>query len=741
MLKLLRYLRPFTREIAVIFLLLFGQAMADLALPGYLANIANVGISQQGIENAVPQAIRQSEMDKLTMFMDAEVESKVSGDYTLLDRDSLAADAYAEEVKTYPALADEPVYVLQAGDEADIAALDTVFSRVIPVVSAIESDGATLLSAAGVQVPSGADPFEVLRELSTEQLARVKSAVAQQSAGMSETLAKQYDIAYISNEYRALGVDVVGVQRTYMLKIGLLMLLLTLAAAAASVSVGYLSSGVAARLGQNLRRDQFNRVINFSSTELDRFSTASLITRSTNDVTQIQVLIAMMFRSLFYAPILGIGGILKVMSSDSSMLWIIGAAVGAMVTFIVLMFRFMLPRFAAIQKLIDRLNLVARQFLTGQIVIRAFNTRAHEEAKFDEANAELTSTNLLVNRVMMLMMPVIMLVMNGTMILVVWVGSHQVDIGSMQVGDMMAFIQYSMQIIMSFLFVSFMFVMIPRASISANRISEVLETQPVLVEPRNPRSYSGELKGVVRFENVSFHYPSAENDVLSDISFTAEQGRTTAFIGSTGSGKSTLVNLIPRFYDVTAGRVLVDGIDVREVSTHDLREKIGYVPQKAVLFSGTVASNIRYGDEDATDDEVAKYAAIAQARDIVEGNNKGWDAEVAQGGNNLSGGQKQRLCIARALARKPELYIFDDSLSALDFKTEAALRKALSAETSGATVLIVAQRISSIMGADQIVVLDNGRVAGVGTHKELMRDCEVYRELALSQLSSRELNR
>ena len=741
MLKLIKYLRPFRREIAVIFLLLFGQAMADLALPGYLANIANVGISQHGIENAVPQAIRESEMDKLTVFMDAATASRVSRGYALLDRDSLSPSVYAGQVETYPALADEPIYVLLASDEAELAELDAAFGRAIPVVSAIETNGAALLAAAGINVPAGADPFQVLEDLSSEQLAKVQSAVAQQTAGMSETLARQYDITYISNEYQAIGMDVVGIQTAYMLNIGLLMLLITLAAAAASISVGYLSSGVAARLGQHLRRDQFRKVVNFSNTELDRFSTASLITRSTNDVTQIQMLIVMMFRSLFYAPILGVGGILKVLNSNSSMLWIIAAAVAAMVVFIALMFRFMLPRFEAIQKLIDRLNLVARQFLTGQIVIRAFNTHRHEEAKFDEANAELTATGLLVNRVMMLMMPVIMLVMNGTMILIVWVGSHQVDAGSMQVGDMMAFIQYSMQIIMSFLFVSFTFIMIPRASISANRISEVLETQPVIEEPKVPRRYEGDVRGVVRFENVSFRYPSAETDVLCDISFTAEQGRTTAFIGSTGSGKSTLVNLIPRFYDVTAGRVLVDGIDVREVSTHDLREKIGYVPQKAVLFSGTVGSNIRYGDEDATDDEVAKYAAIAQARDIIEGSDKGYEAEVSQGGNNLSGGQKQRLCIARALARKPELYIFDDSLSALDFKTEAALRKALAAETSGATVLIVAQRISSIMGADQIVVLENGRVAGIGTHRELMQDCEVYREIALSQLSSRELNR
>ena len=741
MLKLIRYLRPFTRVIAVIFVLLLGQAMADLALPGYLANITNVGISQHGVENAVPQAIRQTEMDRLTLFMSAPARTTASDDYALLDRNSLDATAYAESVKTYPALANEPIYVLRADDKAEIAALDTIFSKTIPIVAAIERGGAAMLAASGIQVPAGADPFEVIEQLSLDQIAGLQSAVAQQTAAVPHTLAKQYDIAYISNEYQTLGMDIGGVQTAYMIKIGLLMLLLTLAGVTASVSVGYLSAGIAAGLGQNLRRQQFNKVVNFSNTELDRFSTASLITRSTNDVTQIQLLMTMMFRSLFYAPILGIGGILKVLNADSSMLWIIGAAVGAMVAFIAIMFTFMLPRFAAIQRLIDRLNLVARQFLTGQIVIRAFNTRTHEEAKFEEANAQLTKTNLFVNRIMMLMMPVMMLVMNGTMILIVWMGSHQVDAGSMQVGDMMAFIQYSMQIIMSFLFVSFMFIMIPRASISANRISEVLETKPVIEEPATPKRYAGELKGVVEFDNVSFHYPSAEDDVLRDISFTARPGQRTAFIGSTGSGKSTLVNLIPRFYDVTAGKVLVDGVDVRDVSTHDLREKIGYVPQKAVLFSGTVASNIRYGDENATDSEVAKYAEIAQALDIVAGSDQGYETAVSQGGNNLSGGQKQRLCIARALARKPEIFVFDDSLSALDFKTEAALRRALASETAGATVLIVAQRISSIMGADQIVVLDDGQVCGIGTLKELMQGCEVYREIALSQLSSRELSR
>jgi ATP-binding cassette subfamily B protein len=451
------------------------------------------------------------------------------------------------------------------------------------------------------------------------------------------------------------------------------------------------------------------------------------------------MMMVMLFRLVFYAPILAAGGIIKVLGTDRSMLWIIAAAVGTMLMMMAIIFVIALPKFKSVQKLVDKLNLVTREILSGLMVIRAFNTQENEERKFDAANTDLTKTNLFINRVMVFMMPVMMLVMNGVMLLIVWVGAHQVDAGSMQVGNMMAFMQYAMQIIFSFLMMSMVFIMVPRASVSADRITQVLETDPVITDPKEPQKFNGELKGTVEFQDVSFRYPGAEDDVLKNITFTAKPGQTTAFIGSTGSGKSTLINLIPRFYDATNGKVLVDGVGVRDVTQHDLRDKIGYVSQQAVLFSGTIESNIRYANEKATDTEVAKYAETAQALDFVNTSELGYATAVSQGGTNLSGGQKQRLAIARALAKKPEIYIFDDSLSALDFKTDAALRRALKKETSNATVLIVTQRVSTVMGAEQIVVLNNGEVAGIGTHKKLMENCNVYREIALSQLSKEEL--
>jgi ATP-binding cassette subfamily B protein len=545
---------------------------------------------------------------------------------------------------------------------------------------------------------------------------------------------------YIAAQYQALGMNIGSIQNKYLIRIGGLMLLLTLASAAASITVGFLSARVAAGMGRNMRKQLFVRVESFSNTEFDKFSTASLITRSTNDITQIQMLMVMLFRIAFYAPILGIGGILKVINADTSMLWIIAAALGIILTMMLVMFTVALPKFKAMQTLIDKLNLVMREILTGLMVIRAFNTQKHEEERFDKANQDLTKTNLFINRaVLVFMMPAVMFLMNAIMILIIWVGAHRVDAGTMQVGSMMAFMQYAVQIIMAFLFLTIIFVMLPRASVSAQRISEVLETEPVIVDPEKPQKFSSSLKGTVEFKDVTFRYPSAEDDVLKHISFVAKPGQTTAFIGSTGSGKTTLINLIPRFYDVSSGKVLVDGVDVREVTQHDLRAKIGYVSQKAVLFSGTIESNIKYANENATEAEVAHYAEIAQATDIIKESEQGLATAVSQGGTNLSGGQKQRLAIARALAKKPEIYIFDDSLSALDFKTDRALRQALKTETSDATVLIVTQRVSTVMSAEQIVVLDNGEIAGVGTHKDLMQTCKVYQEIALSQLSKEEL--
>jgi ATP-binding cassette, subfamily B, multidrug efflux pump len=726
--------------ILLIFFLLFGQAMADLSLPGYMSDIVNVGIQQNGIENSIPQAVRASEFDKITLFMTDAEKAQVDASYIKLDRASLSADQYAKYLKTYPDLAGEAVYILNTSDKNQNKQLDAIFRVYIPAVLTIEQEGLSSFdSQLNISIPAGTDPFTVLAQLSTSQLTLVRNAIITNEAGIPESTLRQYSTNYISVEYKALGMKVSSIQTRYMLRIGLFMLLLTVAGASASVIVGFMSARIAAGLGRDLRRRLFVRVEDFSNTEFDKFSTASLITRSTNDITQIQMLMVMLFRFVFYAPILAIGGIIKVIGADRSMLWIIAAAVGTLLTMMIITFIIAIPKFQSLQKLIDKLNLVTREILTGMMVVRAFNMQKREEEKFDVANADLTRTNLFVNRLMVFLMPVMMLVMNGVMLLIIWVGAHQVDAGTTQVGSIIAFMQYAMQIIMAFLMISVVFVMIPRASVSAERVSEVLETEPVINDPVKPARYNDNIQGVVEFKNVSFRYPGAEDDVLKDITFTARGGETTAFIGSTGSGKSTLVNLIPRFYDATGGQVIVDGLDVRDVAQHDLREKIGYVSQKAILFSGTIASNIKYGGENATDDEVARYGEIAQANDFILTSDQGYQTQVTQGGTNLSGGQKQRLAIARALAKRPEIYIFDDALSALDFKTDAELRKAMKKETGGATVLIVTQRVSTVMNAEQIVVLDNGAVAGIGTHKKLMEDCSVYREIALSQLSKEEL--
>jgi ATP-binding cassette subfamily B multidrug efflux pump len=737
--KLIKHLKPFVWSIVAIFVLLFAQAMADLSLPGYMANIVNVGIQQNGIENSVPEAISTSEFNKLTLFMTDSEKAQVTGEYILLSKQNLSNADYAKYLKTYPQLATTPLYKLNTTDKTKIAQLNTILVKSISPVFAIEQNGLAAYAGNTLQIPTGVDPFVLIAQLPPDQLAEIRSVAEKQINAVPSTMLTQFSVTYISAQYKALGMNTNSIQTKYMLRIGTLMLLLTLAAAACSITVGYLSARIAAGMGRNMRKQLFERVESFSSTEFDKFSTASLITMSTNDITQIQMLMVMLFRIVFYAPILGVGGIIKVLDADRSMLWIIAAAVGAILTMMMVMFTIALPKFQSMQKLVDKLNLVMREILSGLMVIRAFNTQKHEEERFDIANNDLTKTSLFVNRVLVFMMPAMMLLMNGVMILIVWVGAHQVDAGTMQVGNMMAFMQYAMQIIMAFLMVSIVFVMLPRASVSAVRISEVLETEPVIKDPEKPEKFTSNLKGVVEFQNVVFRYPNAEDDVLKNITFTAKSGQTTALIGSTGSGKSTLINLIPRFYDVTAGKVLVDGIDVRNVTQHDLRDKIGYVSQKAVLFSGTIESNIRYANENATNEEVAKYAETAQALDFVNDGGQGYATIVSQGGTNLSGGQKQRLAIARALAKRPEIYIFDDSLSALDFKTDMALRKALKKETSSATVLIVTQRVSTIMGADQIVVLDNGEIAGIGTHRELMNTCKVYQEIALSQLSKEEL--
>ena len=556
---------------------------------------------------------------------------------------------------------------------------------------------------------------------------------------LGDSMIVQAAAAPVKAEYAALGMDTGKLSSDYIIHIGMLMLLVTLLSGACTITVGYLASRTAAGLARDLRRNVFQKVESFSSTEFDKFSTASLITRSTNDITQIQMVVIMMMRMVFYAPIIGVGGVIRAVGKSANMWWIIALAVVVLLGLILTVFSIALPKFKIIQTLIDRLNLVTRENLSGMMVIRAFNMQPFEEKRFDTANKDLTSTTLFINRVMVVMMPVMMMVMNGLTLVIIWVGAHQVAQSSMQVGDMMAFMQYAMQIVMAFLMLAMMFIILPRAAVSGDRIADVLETKPVINDPQNPSDFTEPFKATIEFRNVYFRYPGAEEDVLHNISFTAQPGQTTALIGTTGSGKSTIVSLIPRFYDVTEGTVFVDGIDIREVSQHELRTKIGYIPQKGTLFSGTIESNLLYGDENATDEELKLAADIAQATEFISSKPEGLQTEVAQGGMNVSGGQKQRLAIARALVKKAPIYIFDDSFSALDFKTDAALRKSLKEHTGSSTMMIVTQRIATIKNAEQIIVLDEGKIVGKGTHDELMKDSEVYRGIALSQLSIEEL--
>lgn len=722
MLKLMKYLKPFVISVFAIVVLLLVQAICDLSLPDYTSHIVNVGIQQGGIENAVPKAIRKSEFDKLLLFMNEGEKTKAAENYTLLDKDNMSNTDYKGYLKKYPRLADEPIYILSTNDKKVIDELNLIIGKNILILSGLEKNGL-----------SGQNTIPL------SQLETIKKKIDEKLAGMPGSMITQAAVSYVHGEYNALGMNTDKIQSNYILYAGGIMLLIALLSMAASVVVGYLASRVAAGLGRNLRKSVFRRVIGFSNSEFDKFSTASLITRSTNDIQQVQTLMVMLLRIVFYAPILGIGGVIKVYNSNSSMWWTIAVAVAAILLLVFTLFGVAIPKFKIVQKLVDKLNLVTREILTGIPVIRAFSTQKHEEKKFDKANRELTRTNLFVSRAMTLMMPAMMLIMNGTTLLIIWVGGHQVDQGVMQVGNMIAFMQYAMQIIMAFLMISMVSVMLPRASVAAQRIDEVVETEFTIKDPEKAKHFSENSKGYIEFEKVSFRYPGAEEDVLSDISFSAKPGQTTAFIGSTGSGKTTLINLIPRFYDVTAGRILIDGIDIRDVTQHEIRGKIGYVPQKGVLFSGTIESNLSYGVKAASANELEKSAEIAQAIGFIREKPEGFETPISQGGTNVSGGQKQRLAIARALTKKPRIYIFDDSFSALDFKTDALLRKALKEETGDCTVLIVAQRISSIMNADQIIVLDEGKVAGIGTHKELMKSCEVYREIALSQLSKEEL--
>ena len=718
MIKLMKYLKKSAGYVALIIALLFLQAYCDLSLPDYTSKIVNIGIQQKGIEDGVPEKIRKTSMDGLELFMSQEDISQLETAYT----------------------EDGELYVLKDIDKDTRASLNEILGKPMLMLGGLtmenEASGEML---AQMGIPEGADPVEAVAQMPEDARAQMTESMGEKFRDMPDSMITQAAVSYVQAEYEALGEDIDELQMKYIGEAGLKMILMALLIMAASISVVFLSAKVAASLGHDIRGDIYRKVIGFSSNEYNKFSTASLITRSTNDVQQVQMTMAMMFRIVLYAPIIGIGGVLRVLETDSSMTWILGVGVVLILVIIGLLFSIAMPRFTKLQTLIDRLNLVTREILTGIPVIRAFSREKHEEDRFEDANKVLTKTNLFVNRCMTFMMPSMMLIMNGISVLIVYNGSYAVDAGNMQVGDMMAFIQYAMQIIMAFLMITAMSIMLPRANVAAMRIVEILETENSLKEPEALVHPSEEIKGTVEFDHVSFAYPDAGENVLTDISFKAEKGQTLAVIGSTGSGKSSLINLIPRFYDVIQGCVKVDGVDVRSMSQKELRDRLGYVPQKGVLFSGTIDSNIRYGKTDISEEQVKKAAMVAQAQDFIEEKPHGYESPVAQGGTNVSGGQKQRLSIARAVAKDPEIFIFDDSFSALDFKTDKALRKALKEHTKNATTIIVAQRISTILNADQILVLDDGKMAGLGTHRELMKNCEVYRQIAMSQLSEEEL--
>lgn len=707
MLKIFRYLKKAYIPIACIVLLLCVQVSCELTIPTYTSNIVNVGIQQGGIEDAVPDAVREESMQALMGMMKPKDAEKVKDAYELYTKKQVKDSDYSSYKKGR-------LYVRKDISKKDREDLDKILSK----------------------------PMLMLEMKMMEQSGQTKenAKMAQKFKGksiddMPESIISQAAISFVKAEYKAMGLDLDQIQTNYMLKTGAIMVGLALLAMAVAITVVLLSAKLAARLSRILRDHIFKKVMDFTNSEFDKFSTASLITRSTNDIQQIQMFVTMMFRIVVFAPLMGLGGIYKVLKTNVDMTWTIAIGVVAIMTVILVLFTVAMPKFKVLQKLIDRLNLVSREILTGLPVIRAFSTEKHEKERFDTANKNLMKTNLFVNRAMTFMMPLMMLIMNAMTVLIVYVGADNIDLGRMQVGDLMAFIQYAMQIIMSFLFISMVSIMMPRAQVAAERVNEILDMEIMIKDPKQPKEFLNEKKGEVEFKHVSFRYPDAGEDMLHDISFTAPSGKTTAFIGSTGSGKSTLINLIPRFFDVTEGSILVDGVDIREVKQSDLRDKLGYVPQKGVLFSGTIDSNLRYGKEDASEEEVKKAARIAQAADFIEEKKEAYDSPIAQGGSNVSGGQKQRLSIARAVAKDPEIYIFDDSFSALDYKTDVTLRQALARETKGSTTLIVAQRISTILHADQIVVLDEGRVVGTGTHEELLESCPVYLQIAKSQLS------
>ena len=715
MLKLKRYMKPYLGLLAAAILLLFGQAMLELTLPNYMSDIVNVGLQQGGITQSAPEAIDAASMALMQRFMNEDDAAAVAAAYVSAGE---SAEGLAHWQKTYPNLT-ESDWVLAA--DAEDSGANGAFSRA--AYALVQAAGASAMDPAALATLDQSDIDEAVNT----------------AAVTPDSLLGQTGAVLVKRFCQTLGADTDAIQTGYILSVGARMLGLTLLLTACAISAGFCLSRLGAGVGRDLRRDVFTRVTYFNNAEMDQFSTASLITRSTNDITQVQNFLSVGLRMLCFAPIMGLGGLIMGLRKCPQLAWVLALALALMLTLILVLFKVALPRFKKMQSLVDRLNLVSREELSGLMVVRAFANQDFMQKRFDSANKDLTGNTLFVNRAMATMLPVMTLVMNGISLLIVWFGGKQIAASSLQVGDMMAFIQYAMQVIMSFLFISLMFILVPRASVSADRICQVLDTENSVADPESPVPMNQPVKGVVEFRDVSFRYGGADADVLEHISFTARPGETTAFIGSTGSGKSTLINLIPRFYDATEGQVLIDGVDVRQLRQQDLRAAIGYVPQKGLLFSGTIASNLRTGDENADDETLRAAAAVAQATEFVDKLPGGMDAPVSQGGTNVSGGQRQRLSIARALVKKAPIYIFDDTFSALDFKTDAALRTALRPWTQDATVLIVAQRVSTIMHAQQIIVLDEGRVVGKGTHEQLLRTCPEYREIAQSQLSKEEL--
>ena len=751
MLKVLKNLKKSFCEVVIIVILLCIQASTDLALPDYTSKIVNIGIQAGGIETAVPDIISKQDMENLFIFTDQE--AKILEHYTLLGenptkQEEKIINKYLGNDKQ---IEKDTIYIVKEMNQEEKDALSKIMATPLMEMTTLEKEETanqikqqltTNMPEEQKQYIQSQNLMELVKNMPEEERKQVLSEFTNKIDEMQDSIKEQAAVSCIKEIYKKLGVNTDKLQNDYILLAGLQMLGVAFITMVSAVTIMLLSSRVAAKLGKTLRDKVFKKVIHFSNKELSEFSTASLITRSTNDIQQIQQLITMLFRVVVYAPIIGIGGFIKVLTnSDNQMAWIVGVAILAILFVVGTLFIIVMPKFKKLQDLVDKLNLVAREILTGLPVIRAFHKEEKEEARFNEANRDLMKANIFVNRAMSMMMPLLMFIMNSIMILIVWVGGHSVDQGIMQVGDMMAFIQYTMQIVMAFLMISMISIMLPRAAVSARRINEVIETEPSIKDKQEVKDLDESKKGLVEFKNVSFHYPDADTEILCDINFTAKPGETTAIIGSTGSGKSTIVNLLPRFYDVTGGELLIDGVNVKEVSQKELRDRIGFVPQKGILFSGTIESNIKYADENMSDEQMKEAAQIAQATEFIEEKEKKYKEAIAQGGSNVSGGQKQRLSIARAIAKNPEIFVFDDSFSALDFKTDSKLREALSAKTKNKTVIIVAQRISTIMNAEKIIVLDEGKIMGIGTHQELMKNNETYRQIALSQLSEEELEK